>query len=61
MFRTASIRTLTTRILPEVARPKARAPLESAAIRDRVNGDSRPTWRAYMLQFGSQSLNRNRL
>ena len=28
-----------------------REPLESTAIHDRINGDSRPAWRAYMLQF----------
>lgn len=28
-----------------------RMPIESTAIRDRINGDLRPAWRAYMLRF----------
>ena len=38
-----------------------REPLASTAIRDRINSDSRPTWRAYMLQFEPHSLSLNRL
>ncbi len=38
-----------------------REPLESTAIRDRINGDSRPAWRAYMLRFSPLLLSQNRL
>ena len=38
-----------------------REPLKSTVIRDRINSDSRPAWRAYMLRFKPQFLSQNRL
>ena len=38
-----------------------REPLEPTVIRDRINDDSRPAWRAYMLRFSSLFYSQNRM